>query len=155
MVRKSTFLWKNTHTYRFKFVIYYYVNILVPISSNSRVSNTWEYMYSACFFDTHQLSITSKTAIRSKTIMVMKILNVIKQMHNNRIINWKVNINQNTITSAEERLDLTSVQNLFRARVKSLCFLATSDHILVIHDNQLIILFIMQISSIYSLLFSV
>ena len=38
------------------------------------------------------------------------------------------------------RLDLTSMQNLFYARVKSSSVLGTSDNILVIHDNQLIIL---------------
>ena len=53
--------------------------------------------------------------------------------------------NQNINTSAKESLDLTSVRNLFRARVKSSSVLGTSDHILVIYDNQLIILFIILI----------
>ena len=47
------------------------------------------------------------------------------------------------ILSAEERLNLTSVK-----QVKSYCILGMSDHILVIRDNQLIILFIISISSI-------
>ena len=46
------------------------------------------------------------------------------------------------ITSAKERLDLTSASNLFRARVKSYCILGMSDHILFIHDNKLSILFL-------------
>ena len=49
--------------------------------------------------------------------------------------------------SAEERLDLTSVRNLFRVRVKSYYILGRSDHILVIYDNKLIIVFMIQISS--------
>ena len=51
--------------------------------------------------------------------------------------------NQNMIMSAEERLDITSVRNLLRARVKSLCVLGTSDHILVFHDNQLTIYYLL------------
>ena len=54
--------------------------------------------------------------------------------------------NQNIITSAEERLDLTIERNMFLARVKSL---ARVHHILVIHDNQLIILFIIKIFFIF------
>ena len=53
--------------------------------------------------------------------------------------------NQNIITSAEERLDLTSMRNSFRARIKSPIVRGTSNHILVIHDDQLIILFILKI----------
>ena len=54
---------------------------------------------------------------------------------NNRIINWQEWLNQNMTKSAEERLDLTSVQNLFHSQVKSSSVLGSSDHILVIHDN--------------------
>ena len=51
------------------------------------------------------------------------------------------------ITSAKDHLDLASVRNLFCTQVKSVCVLGTIDHILVIHANQLIILFIIYIFS--------
>ena len=56
--------------------------------------------------------------------------------------------NQNMIASVKEHIDLKSVWSQSCAQVKSLCVLGTSVHILVIHDNQLIILFIILITSI-------
>ena len=64
--------------------------------------------------------------------------------------------NQNMVTSAEERLEWMSVRNLFRARVKSLSVLGTSDHISVIRANQLItgMVFIMLVKFCDGTLFS-
>lgn len=58
------------------------------------------------------------------------------------------------ITHAEDRLDFTSVPNLFRTGVKSKGIFGISDYIMVIHDNQFPILFIIWILSLYLLLFS-